>query len=245
MTPSPEQLLIDYHKMPSDTGKQALVIAYKNLVAYIAKKMTYHYDDLEDLIQVGSIGLLKAIDRFDPTRKVEFVSFATPTIIGEIKHYFRDAKQLIKIPRKLQEMTHKIKSFMTQFTQDHHTSPTVKQIADALNLDIDDVLEALDASKQTQIMSLDLPKYSQSDAQPTTLMDHISAKTDHDELDIQALKHALQQLDEREQTVLHYRYMHGMTQAEIATQLSLSQMHISRLIKDSLSKLRSLLEKQP
>lgn len=242
MTASSQKILNDYHKDPTDQKKEDVVVAYKNLVVYIAKKMTFHYDDLEDLIQVGTIGLIKAIDRYDPNQNTEFASFASPNIIGEIKHYFRDQKQLLKIPRRLQELHSKIKSYVKEKTQQTGEPPSIQTISRVFKISEDDILECLEANQVTQITSLDAPKYSHQD-QPTTLIETIS-KTDDSlsSLDKELLHQSIDQLPSRDQTIIRYRFFHGLTQSQIAEKLHLSQMQISRILQSSLKKLKSHLE---
>lgn len=242
-----EALLIQYYKTQEATLKEQIILSYRSLVEYIAKKMAFNKDDLEDLIQVGSIGLLKSLDRYKPSRDTDFATFATPNIIGEIKHYFRDKRHLVKIPRRLQELYGKIRQYIKTQSQEEHSSPTIKEIAFALCISEEDVLEAIEASQSTHIISLDAPVYgdNQEDDEQISLVDSLGVSPkDEIFLNEQSIKAALDKLGEREKQIIVMRYFEGYSQREIALTTNLSQMHVSRLLSYALKSLRKFLTQQ-
>ncbi|MEK7298616.1 MAG: SigB/SigF/SigG family RNA polymerase sigma factor [Candidatus Margulisiibacteriota bacterium] len=235
-------LLVEYHKYPKPELKAEIAEGFRRLVEHIARKFAYNPDDLDDLIQVGSIGLLKAIDRFEPDRDLHFTTYATPKIIGEIQHYFRDKAFLIKLPRRIVETKSKVRGFVQSYTQKYMQSPTVTEIANALDLSEERVLESLEAGHSIQFISLDHSAGDGDDDTALSLSERIGNDSDEEELlSKETLKRAMQHLTDREQTIINYRFYYGMTQQEIADRLGISQMHISRILTKSLTRLKSKL----
>lgn len=240
-----ELLVREYCKTHNDALKDDIVKAYKPLVEFIARKLTFHRDDLDDLIQVGNIGLLRSLDRFDPTLETDFSTFVTPNIIGEIKHYFRDKKNIVKVPRRLHELYSKVKRVLKEHQVMGH-SPTYSEIAEQLNVTEEQVLECMEAGKSSTVLSLDSPAHggsSDGDSAPS-LADNIGSE--HQEnlyINRITLNEAMATLTEREQKILHLRFYYGLSQMEIADYMNLSQMHISRLLTKSLELLKKKLEK--
>lgn len=240
-------IILQYHKNRSPELKEKIVVSYRSLVEYIARKLAYNKSDIDDLIQVGTIGLLKSIDRFEPKKDIDFSTFATPNIIGEIKHYFRDKSHLIKIPRRLQETYTKIKNFIKLESVKEGKSPTIQEIALALDITEEEVLESLDAGQTSHVISLDSPAYSKSDSfsgdGTPSLLDSLGVNANEDSIiNEEILKGALEKLNEREKKIIYLRFYEGLTQTEIAIKLELSQMHISRLLQFSLEQLRRHLQ---
>ena len=197
------------------------------------------------MVQVGSIGLLRALDRFNVERQIDFSTFATPNIIGEIKHYFRDKKNLVKVPRKLVELHSKVKRFIREY-HSHGKSPAVSVIAEALEESEEKILECLEANKSSSVLSLDTPYKSQShrDTGSSYLLETLGLEHDEDfYLSKITLFDALETLNTREKRIIYLRFYDGLSQTEIAETLNLSQMHISRLLGKTLIKLQKALVK--
>jgi RNA polymerase sigma-B factor len=237
-----EQLFAEWKATGDPRLRERLILLQHNLVAYLAWRFADRGEALEDIIQQGTIGLIQAIDHFDPTRGVRFYSFAAPTIIGEIRRYFRDKASVIRIPRRVQEVHRTINQRIDSLTQELNRSPTYAEIARTLNMEVEEVIEALEMGKVTDPVSLDdsLPCI---DGAPAVISDHIGESDPALELwnDKAALEAALNTLSEQERTVLEYAYFEGYSQAEISRRLQVSQMHVSRLLRRSLERLRKML----
>jgi RNA polymerase sigma-B factor len=212
------------------------------LVEYLAKRFKDRGEPLDDLIQVGSVGLLKAIDRFDLEREVEFSTYATPTIVGELKRYFRDKGWAIRVPRRLQELSLRLNKLVSQLTQDLGRAPTVPELAKAAGVSEDEVLEALESGQAYSTTSLDAPSGDDDDA--PNRVDRIGEEDLRlDNLEYFAsLAPLIEQLPERERTILYLRFFKGMTQSKIADHIGISQMHVSRLLTRILEFLREGME---
>ncbi len=226
-----------------DTAKrEELAKLHLPLVEYLAKRFKDRGEPLDDLIQVGSVGLLKAIDRFDLGREVEFSTYATPTIVGELKRYFRDKGWAVRVPRRLQELSLRLNKLVAQLTQDLGRSPTVPELAKAAGVSEDEVLEALESGQAYSTTSLDAPSGEDDDA--PMRMDRIGEEDMRlDNLEYFAsLAPLIERLPEREQTILYLRFFKGMTQSRIAEQVGISQMHVSRLLTRILEFLREGME---
>jgi len=229
-----------------DTGdpelRDALAKLHLPLVEYLAKRFKDRGEPLDDLIQVGSVGLLKAIDRFDLGRQVEFSTYATPTIVGELKRHFRDKGWAVRIPRRLQELSLRLNKIIAQLTQDLGRSPTVAEIAKSAGVSEEEVLEALESGQAYSTTSLDAPSGDDEDA--PNRADRIGEEDFRlDNLEYFAsLAPLIEQLPERERTILYLRFFKGMTQSKIAEHVGISQMHVSRLLGRILDFLRQGME---
>ena len=157
-----ELLVIEYLKSKSPKLKEQVVAAYTPLVEYIARKLSFKKEDVPDLVQVGTIGLLKSLENFNPKLNIAFSTFASSNIIGEIRHYIRDKSRIVKLPRKLQEHYSKVRNFIKTYSQDHGKYPTVKDIAKGTELTEEEILESMEAGQTTQVVSLDKPVFSGS-----------------------------------------------------------------------------------
>ncbi len=243
-----ESLILEYTHTKDPVIQEMLVSAYQPLVEYIARKLTFNKEDLDDLVQVGNIGLLRALRRFDPTLDIDFSTFATPNIIGEIKHYFRDKRNIVKIPRKLQEIHSKVKTYLKEHQQDVK-QPSIAQIARDLEVTEEDVLEAMEAGQSVSVVSLDMPGYTKSEMKggnqsADSLLDTLGDESKEDTyLNQISLNQAIQTLSDREQDIVRLRFYNGLSQREIADATGLSQMHISRLLTQIIKKLRKHMEK--
>jgi len=214
------------------------------LVTSLARRFQNRGEPLEDLEQVAVVGLLHAIDRFDVSRGVAFSTFATPTIAGEIKRYFRDHGWMVRVPRMLQEMRLLLTTNAPVIAQELGRSPTVKELAERLGVDEADVVEGLAAGNAYSALSLDLPTGEGQDEPP--LADGLGEEeTAYDFIDdCVSLRPLLEELPERERRILHLRFFEDMTQTEIAQQVGISQMHVSRLLSRTLNQLREGLTEQ-
>ncbi|MDP2181177.1 MAG: SigB/SigF/SigG family RNA polymerase sigma factor [Actinomycetota bacterium] len=222
-----------------EAARDELITMYLNLVKYLASRFRNRGEPIDDLVQVGTIGLIKAIDRFDIDRQVEFTTYATPTIVGELKRYFRDKGWAIKVPRRLQELSFKVNQAVDALTQRLQRSPTIAEIAEYLEVTSEEVLEALETSEAYNFVSLESDRGGDGSDSFSILEyigkdDQLMAIVD----DRATLASALKQLTAQEQRVLYLRFFEGLTQTEIARQLRISQMQVSRLLRRTLKVLR-------
>jgi RNA polymerase sigma-B factor len=218
--------------------REELVGIHLPLVEYLARRFRNRGEPLEDLIQVGTIGLLKAIDRFDLQREVEFSTYATPTIVGELKRHFRDKGWAVRVPRRLQELNLSLNKVVAELSQEIGRSPTISEIASKVRLSEEEVLEGLDTSNAYAVISLDAPAGGEG---APTVSEHIGSEDESLEaLEYRAaLGPLIAELPERERRILYLRFFRGMTQSQIAARLGISQMHVSRLLNRTLGVLRA------
>jgi len=237
-----EELVKKYIATQDERLKEDILIAFKSLVEFIARKLSFNIDDIPDLIQVGNIGLLKSLETFDLDRNIAFSTYASSNVIGEIRHYIRDKGRIVKLPRKLQEQYSKIRQYIKIKSQELDRFPTTSEIAADLKLSEEEVLESMEAGQSFRVISLDKPiqtNKNKSSSEKFSLIDNIGSEEKDDlVLNREMLKQALENLNEREKKLIYLRFYEGLTQKEIAERLSLSQMHVSRLLNDSLQKLR-------
>jgi RNA polymerase sigma-B factor len=222
---------------------QAILVArYAGLVRWLAARYAGPSVDPEDLRQVGYVGLVLAVQRFDPERGCEFSAFAKPTVQGEIRRYFRDKRRWIRLPRRLQEIKADVRQATEALTHTLGRSPTVSEIADVLGVDADVVLEAITADDVFAPVSLDAPVGSDGD-DAYTISDVLGGEDKHYELltDCASLLPILHTLPERDRRLLHLRFFEERTQSEIGHELGVSQMHVSRLLTKVLAQLRDQL----
>jgi RNA polymerase sigma-B factor len=234
-----KELLRRYHQRGDTEAREQLIEQYLPLVRSLARRYSYRGEQLEDLVQVGCIGLIKAIDRFDVDRGVELTTYATPNIIGEIKRHFRDKGWAIRVPRGLQELNVRLSNLLEELTVQLERSPTIPELAKAAGVDEEDVLEALESGQAYATLSLSAPSGGDddSDLDPLESLGTIEHEYEVSE-DRAVLAPGLAALDERERRILHLRFFEGLTQSQIAQQVGISQMHVSRLIRRSLEKMR-------
>ncbi|HLM32521.1 MAG TPA: SigB/SigF/SigG family RNA polymerase sigma factor [Gaiellaceae bacterium] len=243
MSATPErtdrELLRRYHHDGDVEARQRLIEQYLPLVRSLARRYSYRGEQLEDLVQVGCIGLIKAIDRFDIDRGVELTTYATPNIIGEIKRHFRDKGWSIRVPRGLQELNVKLSKLIEDLTVQLERSPTIPELAKAAGVEEEEVLEALETGQAYSTLSLSTPSSGDDneDLDPLESLGELEPEYEVSE-DRAVLAPGLRVLDERERKILHLRFYDGLTQSQIAQQVGISQMHVSRLIRRSLEKMR-------
>jgi RNA polymerase sigma-B factor len=212
-----------------------------SLVRYAAGRFRSRgADEMEDIVQVGMIGLIKAIDRFELTREVEFTTFAVPYIIGEIKRFFRDTSWAVHVPRRLQEARVELARATEELRTRLGRTPTVKELAALMNLTEEEVIEARLASNGYNSSSLDATINSDSDDGEAALAHFIGAEDPAMELveDFHALAPLLAELDDRDRQIIHMRFVEELTQSQIGERLGCSQMHVSRLLSRTLKRLR-------
>jgi RNA polymerase sigma-B factor len=215
--------------------RAALIERHLPLVTFMARKFADRGEPLDDLIQVGTIGLIKAIDRFEISKGFEFSTFATPTIVGEIKRHFRDKTWAVRVPRRLQELGASVTKATTELTQKLDRSPTPKEIAKHLGITVDDVAEALESNAAYSTVSLDVTsETSTSIGETFGALDEALEGVEYRE----SLKPLLSQLDDREKRILQMRFFDNLSQSQIATELGISQMHVSRILNKVLTHLR-------
>ncbi len=222
-------------------AREELVHLHLPLVEHCARRFRNRGEPLEDLVQVGTIGLLKAIDRFDTDRGVEFSTYATPTIVGEIKRYFRDKGWAIRVPRRLQEIRLQIATETAELTQSLGRSPTSRELADALGCSVEDIVEGIESGNAYATLSLDVSEAGDQTSSLTEALGVEDPNLEHVEIR-ESLKPLLEALGPREKRILLLRFFKNRTQTEIAEEIGVSQMHVSRLLTRTLEQLRSSLE---
>lgn len=224
-------------------AREKLVMSHLNLVRFIANKFKNRGEPIDDLIQVGYLGLLKAIDRFDPSRGLEFTTFATPTIMGEIKRHFRDKGWSVRVPRRLQELSAKVNQATDTLTSQLQRSPTIAEIADYLDATVDEVLEAMESSSAYSSVSLEAPSGADDDDTPSVIDRYATEDSDLAFTDDRIIiEEALASFSPRERDVIEMRFLKGMTQIEIAGKLGISQVQVSRLLRRTLKKIQDKID---
>jgi RNA polymerase sigma-B factor len=236
-----ERLLLErFHRHGDKDARTALVERFLPLARQLARRYQRPDEPLDDLVQVASVGLIKAIDRFDPERDTAFSSFAVPTILGELKRYFRDTGWSVRVPRDLQELAVKVDRTVATLSSDLGRAPSATEIARAVGASVEDVLEALEAAGAYQAVSLDRPRADRDEPAETyaeTLGDEDPGfEIAEHGATISGLMHIL---PARERAVLHLRFVEDLTQSEIGERIGVSQMHVSRLIRQAIARLRA------
>ncbi|CAN5740901.1 MAG: SigB/SigF/SigG family RNA polymerase sigma factor [Iamia sp.] len=229
-----------------ETGDQAirdeLIEAHLRLAEHLARRFNNRGVPLEDLIQVASLGLVKAVERFEPERGLEFSTFATPTIVGELKRHFRDKGWAVRVPRRIQELHVEINGLVGTLTQRLGRSPTIEELARAASTSEEEVLEAMEAAQAYRSASIDAPSGGEESGLG------LAGQLGDDDSNLFAAENKMlvttliDTLPKREQLLMRLRFYDGMTQTEIADRLGISQMHVSRLLARSLGQLRERLE---
>lgn len=228
-----------FARMPDPAAREGLVVAYRALAEYLARRFAGRGEPIDDLTQVASIGLLKAIDRFDVERGVKFSTYATPTIVGELKRHFRDRGWAMRIPRRLQEIGLQLRSAVPALAQDLGRSPTMSEIADRTGLSIEEVLEGMDAVHAYSLASLDATPGDDEERGRSLRVIGVEDETLELLESWASVAPHLRQLPDRERRILYLRFIRGMTQSQVAEALGISQMHVSRLLSRVLAQLRT------
>jgi RNA polymerase sigma-B factor len=233
------ELLCRWHEDGDRAARAALAERMLPLARSLARRYVGKGEPLDDLEQVASLGLLKAIDRFDVSRDVRFATFAVPTIAGELKRHFRDRGWMLRVPRDIQELSARVVRGREVLTRELGRSPTVPEVAEALGTGVEQVLDALRAADAYRMMSLDEPLAEGAGALEAIGGDDEGyALAEHRVL----LRRGLDRLGEREREIVRLRYYEGLTQREIARAVGVSQMHVSRLIRRSIDSMRDTIE---
>jgi RNA polymerase sigma-B factor len=224
-------------------ARDQIVTMHLPLAAFLARRFRDRGESLEDLTQVATIGLLKAVDRFEPERGVEFSTFATPTVVGEIKRHFRDKGWAIRVPRRLQELRLAITRATAELSQTSGRSPTVSELAAHLGVSEDDILEGLESAQAYATLSLDAAASSDGSDEGASLVDTLG----EDDAALQEVEARatvdplLAGLPPRERRIVEMRFYENLTQSQIAERVGVSQMHVSRLLAKSLAQMRTTL----
>lgn len=218
--------------------RNQLVNAHIGLAEFLAKRFSHRGEPTEDLVQVASLALVKAVERFDPRRQLEFTTFATPTIVGELKRYFRDRSWMVRVPRRVQELHLQVSRAIEDLSLETGRSPTVAEIAARVNVAPDEVHEALEAGDAHRLASL-----SSDDEGAPNGLGELLGDFDEELLAVEeraGLEPLLARLPERERAIIFLRFYEGLSQSEIAQRLDTNQMHVSRLLARSLQRMRAL-----
>ena len=236
-----DALLVAFHREGDESAREQALVELMPLVRALASRYAGRGEPLEDLVQVGSIGLIKAVDRFDVDRGVDFASYAVPTIVGEIRRHFRDKAWAMHVPRRLKELSLRLSRTLDQLTNELGRSPTIAELATAAGVEEEEAIDALDSMNAYSTRSLHAPFDDDSD-------DSLSEKLGAEELgyteveDGTIVAAGLDALDERERQIVELRFFHELTQSQIASEIGISQMHVSRLLRRALATMRGRIE---
>lgn len=232
------ELFALYKEQGDEDARNELVMSHLNLVRFLASKFKNRGEPLDDLVQVGTIGLIKAIDRFDPERGLEFTTYATPTILGEIKRHFRDKGWSVRVPRRLQELSSKVNQATDELTKELQRTPSTEEVASKLGVTVEEALEAMESS--SAYSSVPLESGGSGDDDAPAVIDHY-ASVDQDLAasdDRMVIEDTIKEFSPREQEVIRMRFNDNLTQVEIAKRLGVSQVQVSRLLRRTLKKLQ-------
>ncbi len=235
------RLLLRYHRHGDSRARDELCERFLPLARQLARRYQRGSEPLDDLVQVASVGLVKAIDRFDPDRTTAFSSYAVPTMVGELKRYFRDFGWAVHVPRGMQERTVAVQATVTRLAKELGRSPAAAEVARDLDLPEEQVLEAMEAALAYDALSLEAPRPGGEEAGDAVFGDTIGEVDGRYELvELAAtIAPALRDLDDRDRRILHMRFLEDLTQSEIAGRIGVSQMHVSRLIRRALGRLEA------
>lgn len=238
-----KQLLQLYQEFRDMAAREGLVKDHLALVRRLCNKFSHSGEPLEDLVQVGTIGLLKAIEKYNPARETDFVAFAIPEIVGEIKNYFRDHGWAVKVPRKLQRQKMVVQRVVESLTQELNRAPTIPEIAEATGFSEEEVYDTFEVDKCGKPLSLDAEYDRDGTGEYSSLMDYLASDDgEFDKLiDRIVLADAVGRLGKREKTIIYLKFHKALPQTEIAKRLHISQMHVSRLQHKALTQLKQIL----
>jgi RNA polymerase sigma-B factor len=245
---APDAELFAQARAGDEHAREQLVERYLPLARRLARRYQRSEEPIEDLVQVASLGLLKAVDRYDTTRETAFSSFAVPTILGELRRHFRDRTWSVRVPRELQELALRVDKVVTALSSQEGRAPTVGEIAEAVNVPEEQVLDALQAAGAYRAGSLDAPRSGAGEeSSGESVADAIGAEEGGFERaeERATLEPMLAHITERERLVLTLRFGQDLTQAEIGERIGVSQMQVSRLIRQALARLRDGLGEEP
>ncbi len=236
-----DTLLRSYHRDGDREARDQALVELMPLVRALASRYAGRGEPLEDLVQVGALGLIKAVDRFDVDRGVEFSSYAVPTIVGEIRRHFRDRAWAMHVPRRLKELSVRLSRVLDELTTELGRSPTIAELAAATGVEDEDVIDALDSANAYSTRSLHAPF---DDGDETSLADKLGEDdAGFAEVEDGSLVAAgLDALDDRERRIVELRFFEEKTQSQIAAEVGISQMHVSRLLRSALATMRGRIE---
>jgi RNA polymerase sigma-B factor len=237
-----ERLLLRYHSEGDLEAREELVLRFMPLARRLASRYRHSGEPLEDLAQVACLGLLKAIDRYDPERGSGFTSYALPTMLGEVKRHFRDKGWALRVPRATQELALEVNEALGALPAKLGRAARPRDVAEAIGVSVEEVLEAMEAATAYEAASLDAPRGTTSDDETWTHADALGGdEPGYEQVELgEALQGTLDALPAREQLILKLRFERDMTQAEIANCVGISQMHVSRLLRRSLNRLSAV-----
>jgi RNA polymerase sigma-B factor len=226
-----------FAQLPDAAARERLALRFQPLVVYLSQRFAGRGENFDDLVQTANVGLLSAIDRFDPERGVRFSTFAAATIIGELKRHFRDRRWALRVPRRLQDTAVRIKQGVPHLTQQLGRSPTIPELATHLQVADEEIVEAMEASQAYTTSSLDAPM-REDGGSPADVLGEDDGQ--YELLERWAsVAPAIRELPSRDRRILYLRFFVGLTQSEIAREVGLSQMQISRILAQTLERLRS------
>jgi RNA polymerase sigma-B factor len=235
------ELFVRWRKHGDQRAREELVTRYLSLARKLARRYTGAREPFADLMQVASLGLVKAVDRFDPERGTGFSSYAVPTIVGELKRYFRDLGWSVHVPRGAQELALKVEEAQQELTARSGRPPTINELAEFMELSIEDVLDALETAAAHHSVSLDAPR-PDDEGDSTSLAEMFGEEDERYELvdDTLTIESAMRFLSARERRVITLRFVEDLTQSQIAEEVGVSQMQVSRILRGALERLREL-----
>jgi RNA polymerase sigma-B factor len=239
-----QELLRRYAREPTPAVREELVERFMPLAKRLASRYSGGIEPFDDLLQVASVGLVKSIDRFDPERGTSFSTFAVPTILGELKRHFRDRGWSIHVPREVQERILKVDRALAELPARLGRAATVDDVAERLGISTEEVLEAMHASQGHHAVSLDASPPQADGEERTPLGERIGAQDiGYETVEYGAsIQPALAEISERDRTILHLRFAEDLTQSEIAERVGISQMHVSRILRNTLDRLRGAVD---
>jgi RNA polymerase sigma-B factor len=239
-----DDLFLRYYRTRDLELRERLVMNHMNLVRFLAKKFANRGEPLDDLIGVGTIGLMHAIDRFDPERGIRFATFATPTIVGEIKRHFRDRGWAIKVPRRLQEVNLAANKAVEKLTTKLNRPPTAQEVAESIGASLEETLEGMELGHLYELVSLDNEMGDEDDDSRSRLEDYVGKEdVAFEEFGLRSrLEEAMRRLGSRERKIIILRFFKGWSQTDVAKALDISQMHVSRLQHKALARLREMVQ---
>lgn len=234
------RLFVAYHSDGDLAAREELVERFLPLAERLARRYARKGQPMDDLVQVASIGLVKAVDRFDPERGTSFSSYAVPTIIGELKRHFRDLGWTVRVPRGMQERALKVDRVVNELSSRLGRSPTPAEVAESTGDSVEDVLEAMEAAVAYDAVSLEAGRPGDAEGEGDSLGETVGEVDERYEIvdSTATIAPTLEALDTRDRIILHLRFVEDMTQSEIAERIGISQMHVSRLIRRALTELR-------
>ena len=242
---STHELFIILRQTNDSRLREYLIAQHEGLVRHVAREYLSSGESFDDIVSVGHVGLIHAVDRFDPLRGTKFATFAVPTIKGEIRRYFRDRTWSMRVPRRVQELSMRARKVNEELTQAQGRAPSYAQLARELGVTEEDVIEAIEVGRQYEMLSIDHTESSSGGDEALSEADR-AGDLDPDIEDIgdkDEVRRALKQLPDRERVILFLRYFHDMSQQEVGDRLGISQMHVSRLQQRALQRLRTLMRR--